>query len=70
MRGGAIWLAKGHASLKGVGVRRGLMRGLIRARHIQYIAKLGEEKHIIGALLAAFAPGPAREESFKISCWH
>jgi hypothetical protein len=44
----------------------GVVRGLIRMRNIQKVAKLGEEKSIIGAFLSAFAIGPARDEGFQI----
>ncbi len=38
------------------------MRGLVWARHLQHIAKLGQEQRIIGALLSALANGPTGDE--------
>ena len=42
------------------------MRGLIGARNVQHVAKLGEEKRIIGAFLPAVAIAPTGEEGFYV----
>ena len=64
-RGGAVRFAESHGALEGVGVGRGVMRGLIGAWNVQHVAKLGKEKRIIGALLSAVAIAPTGEEGFQ-----
>ena len=63
-RGGAVRLAEGDGALEGVGVGRCVMRGLIGARNVQHVAKLGKEKRIIGALLPA-SPRPNARGNFE-----
>jgi hypothetical protein len=42
------------------------MRSLVRARHLQHVAKLREEQRVIGAFLPALAGSPASDKGVEV----